>query len=61
MGGSILVIWYSKQYHGLSEINLLISFPIYCHDGFSEDLSLILLFLFFQLSENFLADHFGFG
>ena len=46
MGGSVLVVRYSKQYHRLSEINLLISFPIYCHDVFSEDLSLILLFLF---------------
>ena len=26
MSGSILVIRYSKQYHGLGEINLLISF-----------------------------------
>ena len=46
MDGSNLVIMYSKQSHSLGEINLLIFFPIYCHDGFSEDQNLIFLFLF---------------
>ena len=43
MGGSVLVIRYSIQYYRLAEMNLLIPFLIYCHDG--EDLNLILLFL----------------